>query len=313
MDKFGDFATYISVYETGAFSAAARRLNVGQPAVSKAIARLEQQLNTRLLLRSTHGLRPTEAGQQFYLRARRILQDVAETESAISGSAEVLTGRLRVSSASVFARLIELADLTGFLQSNPALAMDLLLDEGELGLIEEGIDIALRIGDLPDSAFTARKLGVAQQYVIGAPAYFERAGIPETPRELLRHEMVIQPRSLVAEQWVFTRQQHRQEVVLLGRVRVSAAECLREMVIAGFGATIACEGLFRREIANGSVVAVLADWQLPPLPLWAVFPSGHFIPAKARAFADFVQLLLTNAGTHKGLDELKQANPCLVL
>lgn len=95
MDKLGDYATYISVFEAGSFSVVARRLNIGQPAVSKAIVRLEQQLNTRLLLRSTHGLRPTEAGQQLYLRAKHILHEVAETESAVSGVAEVLTGRLR--------------------------------------------------------------------------------------------------------------------------------------------------------------------------------------------------------------------------
>jgi DNA-binding transcriptional LysR family regulator len=298
MDKLGDYATYISVFEAGSFSVAARRLNVGQPAVSKAIVRLEQQLNTRLLLRSTHGLRPTEAGQQLYLRAKHILHEVAETESAVSGVAEVLTGRLRVASSAVFSRLIELPDLSRFLHDNPELAMDLLLDEGELGLIAEGIDIALRIGDLSDSAFTARKLGSATQRVIGAPAYFARAGMPQMPRELLQHDMVIHHRAGGAEEWLFTheqqqqQQQQQQQVRLQGRVRVSATECLREMVVAGFGATVACEGLFRSELREGKVVAVLPQWQLPPLALWAVFPSGHFISAKARAFADFIQQLL---------------------
>ncbi|NYA41819.1 LysR family transcriptional regulator [Serratia fonticola] len=292
MDKLGDYATYISVFEAGSFSVAARRLNVGQPAVSKAIVRLEQQLNTRLLLRSTHGLRPTEAGQQLYLRAKHILHEVAETESAVSGVAEVLTGRLRVASSAVFSRMIELPDLSRFLHENPELAMDLLLDEGELGLIAEGIDIALRIGDLADSGFTARKLGSATQRVIGAPAYFARAGMPQKPRELLQHDMVIHHRAGGAEEWLFTHEQQQQQVRLQGRVRVSATECLREMVVAGFGATVACEGLFRSELREGKVVAVLPQWQLPPLALWAVFPSGHFISAKARAFADFIQQLL---------------------
>jgi DNA-binding transcriptional LysR family regulator len=292
MDKFTDFNTYISVFEAGSFSAAARRLNVGQPAVSKAIARLEQQLQSRLLLRSTHGLQPTEAGQQFYLRVKRILEDVAETELAICGAGKPLSGRLRVASAAVFARLIELPDLTRFLYTHPALEMDLLLDEGDLGLVEEGIDIALRIGNLQDTSFTARKLGTAKQSVLGTPAYFAAAGMPKAPRDLAQHEMVIHQRPGGHERYVFKHQQQQQEVQLHGRVRVSAAECVREMVMAGFGATVACEGMFRTELRIGTVVAILPEWQLPPLELWAVFPSGHLVSAKARAFADFVQQLM---------------------
>lgn len=292
MDKFTDFNTYISVYEAGSFSAAARRLNVGQPAISKAIARLEQQLQSCLLLRSTHGLQPTEAGQQFYLRVKRILEDVAEAESAINGAGKPLSGRLRVASAAVFARLIELPDLTRFLHAHPALEMDLLLDEGSLGLVEEGIDIALRIGKLQDSPFTARKLGMAKLSVLGTPAYFAATGMPKTPRDLAQHEMVLHQRAEGMERYVFKHHQQQQEVQLRGRVRVSATECVREMVIAGLGATVACEGMFRNELRNGTVVAILPEWQLPPVELWAVFPGGRFVPAKARVFADFVQQLM---------------------
>nr|WP_208295245.1 LysR family transcriptional regulator [Serratia plymuthica] len=290
--KFSDLETFICVCETESFTAAARRLNVGQPAVSKAVARLEQQLNTRLMLRSTHGLRPTDAGQQLYQRAKRILNELAETESLVREGGAGLSGRLRVSSAAVFARIVALPDLTAFLQANPRLGIDLLLDDGNLSLIEEGVDIALCTGSLDDSSFTARKLGEIEQCVMGTPAYFSSAGVPLRPEDLAQHEMVVYQRRSGAENWSFSRHGETRALRLQGRMRVNAAECLRELVLSGFGATVAGEGLFRSELQSGAIMKVMTDWQLPPLELWAVFPGGHFAPAKARAFADVVQQAL---------------------
>jgi DNA-binding transcriptional LysR family regulator len=292
MGKFADYETYACVYESGSFTAAARRLHVGQPAVSKAVARLEQQLGTRLMLRSTHGLQPTDAGQQLYQRTRRILNELAETEALVQSAGETLSGRLRVASAAVFARIVPLPDLTAFMRANPRLNVDLLLDDGNLSLIEEGIDIALCIGELEDSGFTARKLGEVKQCVIGTPGYFAAAGMPQRPEDLLQHEMVIYHRRGGGEQWRFSRGEEQRTLRLPGRMRVNAAECVRELVMAGFGATVASEGMFRNELQSGAAIAALADWQLPPLALWAVFPGGYFVSAKARAFADFVQTAL---------------------
>ncbi|PYA75025.1 transcriptional regulator, partial [Serratia marcescens] len=257
-----------------------------------AVARLEQQLGTRLMLRSTHGLQPTDAGQQLYQRTRRILNALAETEALVQNAGETLSGRLRVASAAVFARIVPLPDLTAFMRANPRLSVDLLLDDGNLSLIEEGIDIALCIGELEDSGFTARKLGEVKQCVIGTPGYFAAAGMPQRPEDLLQHEMVIYHRRGGGEHWRFSREGEQRALRLPGRMRVNAAECVRELVLAGFGPTIASEGMFRSELQSGAAIAALADWQLPPLALWAVFPGGHFVSAKARAFADFVQTAL---------------------
>ncbi|MDI9227894.1 LysR family transcriptional regulator, partial [Serratia bockelmannii] len=241
MGKFADYETYACVYESGSFTAAARRLHVGQPAVSKAVARLEQQLGTRLMLRSTHGLQPTDAGQQLYQRTRRILNELAETEALVQSAGETLSGRLRVASAAVFARIVPLPDLTAFMRANPRLNVDLLLDDGNLSLIEEGIDIALCIGELEDSGFTARKLGEVKQCVIGTPGYFAAAGMPQRPEDLLQHEMVIYHHRGGGEQWRFSRGEEQRTLRLPGRMRVNAAECVRELVMADFGATVASE------------------------------------------------------------------------
>ena len=290
MDRYQAMATFVRVVETGSFSGAARQLNVGQPAVSKTIAQLENRLQVSLLIRSTHGLSPTEAGQRFYDRARAAIVEADEAELAARGAGAGLSGRLRVSAATTFARLHIMPRLPRFLADHPQLDIDVILDDRIIDLVAEGVDLSLRMGALSDSSAVARKLATGARSVLATPAYLERAGEPRTPADLAGHEAVIY--SQLPNVWSFTREGAEASVAVRGRVGVSAAEGLRAAVLADMGLTIASDWMFAPELANGTVRKVLEPWALPSIDLWAVFPTGRMASAKARQFAGFVEAVM---------------------
>jgi DNA-binding transcriptional LysR family regulator len=292
MDRLQAMTTFVRVVENGSFSGAARQLNVGQPAVSKTIAQLEDRLQVRLLLRSTHGLTPTEAGQRFYERAHRAIEEANEAELEARGAGAGLSGRLRVSAATTFARLHVVPHLPAFLKANPDLEIDVILDDRVIDLVAEGVDMALRMGELPDSAAVARKLASGRRSVIATPAYLERCGIPQSPAELGSHQALIY--SQASSGWTFKRGSAETSVSVYGRVRVSAAEGLRAAVLADMGLTIASDWMFSPELESGAVRRVLEAWALPTIDLWAVFPTGRLASAKARTFATFVEEVLAH-------------------
>ena len=296
MDRLAAMAAFIRVVDTGSFSAAARQLRLGQPAISKTIAALEERLGTRLLLRSTRGLTATEAGQNFYEHARRALEEADEAELAARGAGAGLSGRLRVGAAITFARLHIIPRLGAFLAQHPALEVELVLDDRAIDLLEEGIDVGLRIGRLADSSLTARRIGESRLLVLGTPAYFAACGEPATPADLARHQSVVYMQRGGGDAWTFRRGDAEAPVTLQGRVRSSAAEAIRAAVLADLGLAVATSWMFAPELKAGVVKEVLTDWKLPALDLWAVFPTGRRASAKARAFAAFAAELIASDG-----------------
>ncbi|MFM0666886.1 LysR family transcriptional regulator [Paraburkholderia sediminicola] len=289
MDRLTAMETFVCVIESGSFSAAAHLLDVGQPAVSKSIAQLEERLAVRLLLRSTRGLTPTEAGQAFYERAKRAIEEADEAELAARGSAGALSGRLRVSAAVTFARLHIIPRLPSFLERHPDLNIDIILDDENIDLLEHGVDVALRMGVLGDSAMTARRLTRGRRCVVGSPAWFAKAGEPRTPADLVSHQAIVYEQGGGGSAWSFKRGNTETSIAVAGRIRVNAAEGVRAAVLADMGVAIASEWMFAPEIASGAVKQVLSDWELPSIDLWAVFPSGRMLTAKARAFVAWVE------------------------
>ena len=176
MDRLAAMEAFVRVVEAGSFSGAAKQLRVGQPAVSKTVVQLEDRLGVRLLLRSTHGLTPTEAGRNFYERAKRAIDEAAEAELAARGTAATLSGRLRIAAPLTFTRLLVMPRLSMFLAEHPSLDIDVVLDDRDIDLIAAGIDVALLVGRLADSAVSARKIGQCQRRVVGTPAYFAARG-----------------------------------------------------------------------------------------------------------------------------------------
>ncbi|HLZ67426.1 MAG TPA: LysR family transcriptional regulator [Aliidongia sp.] len=292
MDRMAAMETFVLVVDTGSFSAAARRLNVGQPAVSKSVAQLEDRLGVKLITRSTRGLTTTEAGLNFYERARRSIEEADEAEYAARGSGAGLTGKLRICAAVTFARIHLMPRIPEFLARHPGLEMEVVLDDRNIDLVQEGIDVALRMGELADSSLTARRIANGRRAVLGTSTYFERAGLPKEPGDLISHEAVIYAQKGGGTVWTFERDNVELAVTMQGRLHVSAAEGVRAAVLAHAGIAIASEWMFSPEIADGSVRAVLTDWQLPTIDLWAVFPAGRTATTKARTFVNFVDEIM---------------------
>ena len=296
MDRLTAMEAFVRVVDAGSFSGAAKQLRVGQPAVSKTVAQLEDRLGVRLLLRSTHRLTPTEAGRNFYERAKQSIEAADEAELAARGTAATLSGRLRVYAPVTFTRLNVMPRLSIFLAQHPSLDIDVVLDDRDIDLIAAGVDVALLIGRLADSAATTRKIGQCRRRVIGTPAYFEAAGVPQTPADLLAHQAIVYEQRDGRPTRAFRQGTSETNVTVSGRLRVSAMEGVREGVLAGLGFAIASEWAFAPELKSGSVISVLDDWSLPAVYLWAVFPTGRQASAKARAFASFIESQMTLSG-----------------
>jgi DNA-binding transcriptional LysR family regulator len=295
MDRLAAMEAFVLVVDTGSFSAAARRLNVGQPAVSKLVAQLEERLGVKLLVRTTRGLTATEAGLNYYERARRSIEEADEAELAARGAGTSLTGKLRVAAAVTFTRIHVMPRLPEFLQQHPDLEIEVVLDDRNIDLVKEGVDVALRMGKLPDSSLAARRIASGPHVVVGTPAYFARVGEPTTPSDLDAYEAVIYDQGGAGADWTFQRDGTEIAVKLNGRLRVSAAEGVRAAVLADAGLAITSEWMFTPEIANGTVKIVLQDWELPQIDLWAVFPAGRTATTKARTFSQFVQQVMRPA------------------
>ncbi len=292
MDRLAALEIFVQVVDAGSFSAVARRQRIGQPAVSKAVVQLEQWLGVSLLLRSTRSVVPTEAGQIFYERAKRTIEEADEAVMAAQGSANALSGKLRVSASICFGRLHVIPSLSAFLAEHPDLELELILDDRYVDLVNEGVDVALRTGPMPNSNMTARRIAEGRSMVVATPAYLQRCGTPVSPEELASHQAIILTRGGGRDSFTFRKADAEVSVALHGRIKVTQAEGLREAVICDLGLAVAAEWLFSPELKSGKVVPILQDWSLPPTRLSAVYPTGRLASAKARAFVSFVERYL---------------------
>ena len=298
MDLISTMRSFVRVYETRSFSAAARDLNLGQPSVSKAVAQLEQELGVQLFLRSTRGLAPTDAGQQFYEHAVHTLAAADLAIKSVKGENAPLSGRLRVSGTITFMGQHIIPRLPAFMAQHPGLSLDLLLDDGNIGLVEEGAEVALRMGKLASSSLTARKIGQCRRILVATPGYLAQYGVPNAPDDLADHAAIVLSRGEGGDQITFTRDGIATEVTLQTRLRISALEGLRAALLAGLGVAVASEWIIDDELASGRLVEIMPDWRMPHLDLWAVLPGARHASPQARAFIAFVeeQLAATRYG-----------------
>lgn len=295
MDRLREIELFVRVVETGSFSAAARDLKLGQPAISKTIAALEERLGVRLLVRSTRQLAPTEAGTAFYERALRAITEANEADAAAQGAGAGLEGRLRICAPVTFARLHVVPKLGAFLDAHPRLRLELVMDDRMIDLVAENIDAALQLGSLNDSSLRVRKLAQAERYVVASPGYLARRGIPANPTDLLEHDGIIYGQSSGGQEWVFRRGSSETSIQLRTRLTLSAAEGVREAVLAGQGFAITSRWMFAPELASGAVVPVLTAWTLPAMELWVTYPSGKLTSTKARAFVKWFESIITES------------------
>jgi DNA-binding transcriptional LysR family regulator len=295
MDRLREMELFVRVVETGSFSSAAKDLKMGQPAISKTVAALEERLGVRLLVRSTRQLAPTEAGTAFYERALRAIAEANEAEAAAQGAGSGLEGRLRICAPVTFARLHLVPILGAFLDAHPKLWLELVMDDRVIDLVAENIDAALRLGTLSDSSLRARKLAQVERYVVATPAYLERRGVPANPADLLEHDGIIYGQNSGGQEWLFRRGTSETSVRLRSRLTLSAAEGVREAVLAGQGFAITSRWMFAPELISGAVVPVLREWTLPPMELWVIYPSGKLTSTKARSFMKWFETALNES------------------
>lgn len=288
MDRLQAMRQFVTVVDAGSFSAAARLLGMGQPAVSKAIATLEDYLGVRLMVRTTRSHSLTEAGQRFYERARVTLDEADAAEAAARDEASALSGRLRISAPIVYASFQIVPRLAAFLAGHPGLSVDLVLDDRRIDLVEEGVDLAIRAGDLGDSTLVARRIDRTRRMIVGSRAYLDMHGAPESPAALQEHQVITYTGFQGPTAWNFRRGTSNISVAVKGRLKVSAAEGLRAAILAGLGLGMVSERMIEAELASGLIQPVLSDWELASIDVWAIFPTGRRPTARARLFADWL-------------------------
>lgn len=277
---------FVRVVETGSFSAVAREANIGQPAVSKQVAALEAHLRAQLLHRTSRNLALTEAGQHYYEAAVRLLSDLDDAEQAVGRGQSQPSGLLRVALSAGFGRMVVMPLLPAFHARYPDIVTDLIVSDRFVDLVEDGIDVAIRLGELDDSAAIARRLGTSARVTVGAAAYLDQAGAPATPDDLDRHARIAFTFQRRPRDWVFLAPGGPVRHTPAGAVRANDAENIRAAVLAGLGLAQAPRWLFAAELASGAVREVLADYPAERPPIHAVFPPGRKPASRMRVFAD---------------------------
>lgn len=298
-DRFQELALFVRVAETGSFSRAGRESGMAQPTVSRTIGALEARLGVKLLIRTTRKVAPTEAGAALLARARIVLAELEEAEGAARG-ADSLSGVLRIATPVTFGAREIAPRLGSFLEAHPQLRVELLMADRRIDLLDEGVDLAVRLGPLNDSSFVTRRLASAPRYLVASPIYLARRGAPMTPVELQAHDIIL-GRSPGVDVWNLRDAQGGETSIKLTAIIVATStEGVLAAAAAGLG--IAATSLFacRTELARGELIRVLDHHALPGVDVHAVFPAGRRPPTKARAFVEHLAAEFAKLGT--GLD-----------
>ena len=287
MDRFEAMSIVLAVAEAGSLSAAARRLKTPLATVSRKVSELEAHLQTKLFNRSSRALLPTDAGRSYIAASKRILADVAEAERTASGEYTTPRGELTVSTLVALGRLYLQPILVEFLTTFPEVDVQLSLQDRTVNLLEEHVDVALRIGDLADSSLIAVRVGEIDRVVCASPAYLKSRGTPKTPDDLSSHDCISYPPMQSPTAWRFKRDQTEYVVPVRSRFVASNLESACDAARAGIGITVAFSYLVAESIKSGELVPFLQDFQPPPQPVNFVYSPNRFMPAKLRAFLDF--------------------------
>jgi DNA-binding transcriptional LysR family regulator len=275
--------------ETGSFTAVAAELGSSQPTISRQISALEDHLGVRLMQRTTRALTLTDEGRAYYQHARALL-DAAETAAASvkPGSASI-SGMLRIAAPLAFARLHLMPRMAAFLARHPDLRTDWVLGDRPIDLVEEGIDLAIRIGLITDQALIARRIGEMRRITVATPAYWAKHGRPLHPVDLRAHDCIVYTGLATVDDWHFMGPDGAPITVKVGgRIRVSASEGMRSAVLEGLGVAVVPTWLFTDEVDRGIIDRVLTDYEPAPLPIQAVTPSNRMVPPRVRAFSDYI-------------------------
>ncbi|RJT35209.1 LysR family transcriptional regulator [Mesorhizobium waimense] len=287
MDRLEAMSLFVAAVEAGSLSAAGRRFGIPLATVSRKVSDLERHLKTRLLNRSTRRLTLTDAGQAYLAACRRILDEVGEAERSAAGEYSVPTGELIISAPIVFGRLHVLPVVTAFLAAYPEVAVRLTLADRITQLVEEHIDLAVRIGDLPDSSLVAIRVGSIRRVVCASPAYLAAHGTPQSPWDLAGHSCITFENLSTPAAWTFVAGKSELAVPVSSRLRVNTAEAAIDAAVAGVGVTKVLSYQIAAEMRSGTLCPILQEFELQPWPVSLVHAGQGLLPVKLRAFLDF--------------------------
>jgi DNA-binding transcriptional LysR family regulator len=288
MDRIEDLRAFVAVVEDGSLTRAARQLGRSLQSVSRSLAALEREVGIELVRRTTRRLSPTDAGLAFHRRVSGALDELEAAKSeAASGRAEP-TGLLRVSGPPAFALLYLIPAFAAFLVAHPKVSAELELSERYVDLVEEGFDLAIRMGELPDSTLKSRRLANLRRVVFAAPSYFAKHGRPKRPEDLAHHNCVVRTSGREGDTWPFTIGAKVRTIKVTGGFRTSAAFAANEAAAAGLGIAQAPLWQARSLLDQGRIELVLTRFETPPAPLQAVWPATRVPAAKTQVFVDLL-------------------------
>ncbi|MBV9552300.1 MAG: LysR family transcriptional regulator [Alphaproteobacteria bacterium] len=286
MDRNDVLALFVKAVDGGSLSAAARASGLSLPSVSRHITALEERIGTRLMIRTTRSLALTEAGRVYHLHAKRMLADLDEVEAGLLADAGAPAGTVNVWAPTLFGRVFVLPLLARFLADNPRVSVDVTLLDRDFNLVEEGIDLAIRVGPLRDSNLIVRRVGSLLWVVTAAPGYLERRGAPAAPDDLKDHDCLLftQP----GYEWRFRKDGRTVRPAVRARMRANALDAVVAAAVAGAGLAFAPAWQVRDHIADGRLKIVLRDYEVPPLPINLLLSHTRLLSTKVRRLLEFL-------------------------
>ncbi len=286
-DRLQELSVFVRAAESGSFSRAARELGLSQPSVSRIIGELEARLGVTLLLRTTRRITVTDAGALFLERARDILAEIEDAEDAARGL-DSLRGIIRLALPVVYGTREIIPRLPKFLTAHPQLRVEMTVSDARQDLVAEGADVAIRLGELGDLGFGARRLQTLERMLVASPTYLKARGTPKLPADLASHDCIFGPGNFGRDSWSFRRNGSETSVDVRGRIHTNSGPGVFASVMAGLGIAMASTVMCEAEIKAGALVALLIPYKIEPVDVHAVFPGGPRPSTKVRALVDFL-------------------------
>lgn len=288
MDRIECMQTFVRVVQSGSFSSAAAEMSSSQATISKRIASLEKYLGTQLLIRHSRGQHLTDAGKSYFSQAQRLLESIDEVENEVRCQTYSPTGLLRVTMPTTFGRRILLPFMAEFYQMYPSLSVQFVLHDRRLGLLTEGLDLAIRAGELEDSALNAKRLGTGRYCIVASPDYLEKNGVPQFPSELSQHECLLYSLNRSPHTWQFYVDGESVRVPVKARTFADSSDFLLDAVICGLGIAVLPNWVAYDEVKSGRIVRLLDAYVKTEIPLHALYTERQHLPKKVRVLIDFL-------------------------
>ena len=292
MDRFRELGAFIAVVESGGFSAAARRTGESQPAVSKAIAALEKRLGVALFNRSTRSVTLTDQGQRYYERTKPLVDEMDDADGELTSSTQNVSGLIRIAASSTFGRLHVLPLIPDLLSLNPGLRVDLVLSDFFRDMVEDRIDLAIRVGPVEESEAVVRRVASTPLVCVGSRRYFEKRGIPKTPAELIDHNCLLYGGLAELAKWPFVGPEGRFSVPVRGNLSSNSVETIRTAVLAGVGIGLFAKVSLADELDHPDIITIFDEFVRDVRDISLVWPTRRFIPARVRRVTDFLAVAI---------------------